>query len=321
MNMLGIIFLAGGCFWGVEEYFSRLPGVIEATSGYAQSNTPLPDYRAVCSGRTGAAETVRIVYDPLQTDLETLLQHYLKIVDPLSVNRQGNDIGTQYRTGVYWQNPEDESRVRKVLNAESARLGQPLAIEVQKLDNFWPAEEEHQNYLKKHPNGYCHIDLRGANQKQPPAEKQKWHKPQADEIRKMLSPEEWMVTQMAATEPPFTGKYWDNHAPGLYVDAVTGEPLFSSLDKFDSGTGWPSFTKPVAEDAVVFLQDSSHGMKRTEVKSRIGASHLGHVFNDGPADKGGMRYCMNSAAMRFIPLEEMEAKGYGAFVPLVREEQ
>lgn len=316
MGALGVIFLAGGCFWGVEEYFSRLPGVLDASSGYAQSLVAAPDYRAVCSGATGAAETVRVIYDPEQTSLDDLFAQYMKIIDPFSLNRQGNDVGTQYRTGIYWVNEEDGKRIKELLQMESEKLGKPLAVEVGELRNFWPAEDYHQKYLKKNPGGYCHINLDQASTAATESPTQ-WKKPSAGEIRRKLDPFAWQVTQLGATEPAFTGKYWNNHEAGLYVDAVTGEPLFSSADKFDSGTGWPSFTKPVARDAVKEIPDLSHGMRRTEVKSSIGASHLGHVFNDGPADKGGMRYCMNSAALRFIPLDRMESEGYGAYIPHV----
>lgn len=324
MSLLAAIYLAGGCFWGVEEYFSRIPGVTATEAGYAQSNIPNPDYRAVCSGGTGAAETVKIEYDPDKIPLSALISQYFKIIDPLSVNRQGNDVGAQYRTGIYYVNPADKAELQTLLDKESQRLGRPLAVELEPLRNFYPAEEYHQAYLKKNPGGYCHISFDSLKdldnlKKGPPARDYK--KPDDAALRSALSPMEYHVTQENGTEPAFSGRYWDNHEPGLYVDAVSGEPLFISSDKFDSGSGWPSFTKPLSPDAVSVKEDLSHGMRRIEVRSSRADSHLGHVFPDGPASAGGLRYCINSAALRFIPEKDMEREGYGSFLKLMRGER
>lgn len=312
------IYFAGGCFWGVEEYFSRIPGVLDAQSGYANGHVANPGYREVCSGDTGHAETVRIVYDPAKVSLETLARQYFKIIDPLSVNRQGNDRGTQYRTGIYYVLEEDKPALEKVLREEQWKYSRPLAVEFEPLRNFYPAEEYHQDYLRKNPGGYCHISFESLKDIPPMVDASKYKMPTDGELRERLTPEEYEVTRHGATERPFSGKFWNNKAKGLYVDVATGEPLFVSSDKFDSGTGWPSFTKPVSPDVIRERADSSHGMDRVEVRSRSGDSHLGHVFDDGPEDHGGLRYCINSAALRFIPLEDMEKAGYGELVPLVK---
>lgn len=311
------IYLAGGCFWGVEEYFSRIPGVVDAVSGYANGNTADPTYREVCSGKTGFAETVKVTYDPAKVSLTTLINQYLKIVNPYSVNRQGNDIGTQYRTGIYYTDKDQLKVIQDILAKEQKEQGgEPFAIEVEPLKNFYKAEDYHQDYLKKNPNGYCHINFDSL--KDLPKEKPQYSKPSEEVLRKQLTPQEYEVTQNSATERAFTGKYWDNKEKGIYVDVVTGEPLFVSTDKYDSGCGWPSFTKPISPDMVKGKLDTSHGMTRIEVRSKFGDSHLGHVFNDGPADKGGLRYCINSASLKFIPLSEMDAKGYGQYKDLVK---
>lgn len=311
------IYLAGGCFWGVEEYFSRIPGVEESNVGYANGKTSAPTYREVCTEDTGHAEAVHIRYDPSMVSLTTLLEMFFKIIDPYSVNRQGNDIGEQYRTGIYYVDEADRTVAQTVMDTVAKKHSRPLAVELVPLQQYFPAEEYHQKYLKKNPGGYCHISFESL--KELPAPPAAYAKPPAAELKKLLSPLEYDVTQNSGTERPFTGKYWDNKQPGIYVDIVTGEPLFVSADKFDSGCGWPSFTKPVAPGALVEKQDTSHGMRRVEVRSKAGDSHLGHVFDDGPKDKGGLRYCINSAALRFIPYAEMDKQGLGKYKALVEE--
>ena len=317
------IYLAGGCFWGVEEYFSRIPGVVESESGYANGTAENPSYQEVCTGETGHAETVHLVYDPAVVSLKTLLEQYFKIIDPTSVNRQGADAGTQYRTGVFYVDDADLPVIEEQFARVRAEVGAELAVELLPLGSFWLAEEYHQDYLKKNPNGYCHVrfdslaDVRLETDATPSLDPARYERPDDDEIRAALTPMAYEITQNAATEPPFSGAYDIVFSPGIYVDAVTGEPLFSSKDKFASGCGWPSFSRPIDEAVVTEHEDTSHGMVRTEVKSRVGNSHLGHVFPDGPADKGGLRYCINSLSLRFIPLARMAEEGYGDLAYLV----
>lgn len=317
MGLLAVIYLAGGCFWGIEEYFSRIPGVIETEVGYAQSNISHPDYEEVCSGLTGAVETVKIVYDPSRISLDALIRQYFKIIDPFSLNRQGNDIGTQYRTGVYYADETQKPILDAIFTQESERLGRKPVVQLEKLKNFYPAEEWHQRYLKKNPGGYCHIKFDTLKELETEASYSS-KKIDKSALKKRLDPQVYHVTQENGTEAPFTGRYWNNHEPGIYVDAVSGEPLFLSSDKFDSGTGWPSFTRPVDPAAVSERPDHSHGMSRVEVRSSRADSHLGHVFEDGPQEQGGRRYCINSAALRFIPASDMQKEGYGKYVRLLR---
>lgn len=321
------IYVAGGCFWGIEEYFSRIPGVVETCVGYANGHTPYPDYRAVCTGQTGHAETVRVRYDTVKVSLTTLVRHFFRIIDPTSINRQGNDVGTQYRTGIYYTNVSDKDELVALMAEEQSKYDKPLAVELLPLQSFWPAEEYHQHYLKKNLGGYCHIAFSSLHDIIVPAHEHsaladvlspsRYHKPLDEELRKTLSPEAYRITQQAGTERPFTGQFCEHEEAGIYVDIVTGEPLFSSADKFDSGCGWPSFSQPVDDAVTTVRLDTSHGMRRIEVRSRVGDSHLGHVFNDGPIELGGLRYCINSAALRFIPLDKMDEEGYGALKALV----
>lgn len=311
------IYLAGGCFWGVEEFFSRVRGVVETTAGYANGATDAPTYEEVCTGRTGHAETVRVVYDPSEVSLAVLADLYFTIIDPTSVNRQGNDIGTQYRTGMYYTDAADEPVLAEAMRRVESAIGAPLAVELMPLANFSPAEEHHQDYLKKNPGGYCHISFDSLSDVPRPSIARSWTRPSDEDLRASLTPMQWAVTQEAATERAFTGELWDHHERGIYVDVATGEPLFTSSAKYDSGCGWPSFVEPIVPSVISERVDTSHGMVRTEVRSRGGGSHLGHVFEDGPRDRGGLRYCINSAALRFIPYAAMDREGYGDLKDLV----
>ena len=307
------IYLAGGCFWGVEEYFSRVSGVLDAVSGYANGRSETTRYELI--GQTGHAETVQVTYDASQVSLREILLHYFRIINPLSKNKQGNDVGSQYRTGVYYTDDNDLPVIKQVFQEMSEQYGQPLAVELLPLQHFIPAEEYHQDYLKKHPKGYCHINVNQAST--PVIDASAYHKPNQEDLKKNLSPEAYAVTQENGTERAFTSPLRNQFEPGIYVDVVTGEPLFLSDDKYDSGCGWPSFTRPVHPGAITEHHDTSHGMTRVEIRSREGGSHLGHVFPDGPLEKGGLRYCINSASLRFIPLSQMEAEGYGAYCPMI----
>lgn len=307
------IWLAGGCFWGVEAYMARVYGVYDVTSGYANGHTEDPTYEQVVRGNTGYAETVHVTYDPERVDLEKLLNYYFKIIDPTILNQQGNDRGEQYRTGIYYTNEADKEVIDRVIAAEQERYDDPIVTEVQPLTAFTLAEEYHQDYLEKNPDGYCHVEFDSLENQEIPSliDPALYPKPSEEEIKAKLTKEQYEVTQGKGTERAFSNEYWDNYEPGIYVDVVTGEPLFSSADKYDSMCGWPSFTKPIDPAVVLEYEDTSYNMVRTEVRSRTGDSHLGHVFEDGPKDRGGLRYCINSAAITFIPQADMEAAGYG----------
>lgn len=312
------IYLAGGCFWGSEKYLSSIPGVVATEVGYANGTTDSPTYEEVCHQNTGHAEAVRVNYDPKTLSLEFLLELYYDSVNPLSLNRQGGDVGKQYRTGIYYTNEADLPVIEQSLARLQQRYDCPIAIEAKPLLNYSPAEEYHQKYLDKNPGGYCHIGpAQFEKAKQAVVDPALYELPEAESLRSSLTPLQYKVTQHQATEPPFQNEFDHLFRSGIYVDITTGEPLFSSSDKFDSGCGWPSFAKPIDPNVVREKNDSSHGMIRTEVKSRVGNAHLGHVFPDGPKELGGQRYCINSAALRFVPKEEMEQEGYGYLLPYV----
>ncbi|OOF66211.1 peptide methionine sulfoxide reductase [Rodentibacter caecimuris] len=308
------IYLAGGCFWGVEAYMERIYGVQGATAGYANGKTETTHYQII--GKTDHAETVEVTYDANKVSLEKLLKYYFRVIDPVSVNKQGNDRGRQYRTGIYYENEMDKAVILKAIQELQNKYEEKIQIEVKPLSHYILAEEYHQDYLKKNPNGYCHIDLEQANDIViDPAD---YPKPSDEELKKKLTPLQYSVTQNKNTEYSFSNEYWDNFAPGIYVDITTGEPLFSSVDKYESDCGWPSFTQPIHKDVVNYAEDRSFNMLRTEVLSRSGKAHLGHVFDDGPKDRGGLRYCINSASIKFIPLEKMEQENYGYLINLIK---
>ena len=283
-----VIYLAGGCFWGVEAFMSRLKGVNQTEVGYANGNDLAPTYEKVCSGKTGHAETVKVTYNPEIIALEEILEKFFGIIDPYSKNRQGVDVGTQYRTGIYWQEDSQKNTVLQFLARKQKESPKRIVTEARPIGSFYPAEEYHQKYLEKNPQGYCHVDLNSIDDKQ----------------FSHLSRKEFEITQLAMTEPPFSGEYDDFFEDGIYVDVVDGEVLFSSDDKFDSGCGWPAFSKPVSPEVITRHRDFSYGTTRIEIRSAKANSHLGHLFHDGPG--GSPRYCINSNALKFIPQDEVE---------------
>ena len=315
-----VIYFAGGCFWGMEKLMQSIPGVADAVSGYANGTCEADaTYETVCSGKTGFRETVRVDYDPEAVSLDQLLFAYFAVVDPSVRNRQGHDVGTQYQAGIYYTDDETKRTVERVADIERRRTGR-FFVEILPLKNFFPAEEYHQNYLDKNPGGYCHIPFAEIERiKKAVVDAGGYARPDETEIAEKLTPEQFAVTQRAATERPFQNEFFGHLEKGLYVDVVTGEPLFTSEDKYASTCGWPAFSKPVDESVVVERDDRSHGMVRTEVRSRAGDSHLGHVFGGDPESPSGVRYCINSAALRFIPFGRLEDEGYGYLKSKFRE--
>ncbi len=317
---------AGGCFWCSEADFEKVDGVIDAVSGDTGGTSENPTYAQVSAGEGGHVECVQVLYDPAKVSYEQLLDVFWRHVDPTDAGGQFSDRGPQYRSVIFYQD-EDQRRQaeasRKTL-VESGRFREPIVTEIRPLQRFYPAEGYHQDYYKKNSLRYS-LYRQGSGRDQFIA--QAWGtpdgksvptgpsytKPSEAELRKRLSPTQYIVTQEEGTEPPFENVFWNNKQEGIYVDIVSGEPLFISADKYDSGTGWPSFTRPVDPNFVVEREDRSHGMVRVEVRSRFADSHLGHLFPDGPPPTN-QRYCINSASLRFIPRAEMEVEGYGEYL-------
>lgn len=309
----GEIYLAGGCFWGVEGYFKKIPGVLDTSVGYANGNTSDTNYEKIAS--TGHSETVKISYDNDKVSLQDILEYYFRVIDPISVNKQGNDVGSQYRTGIYYTNENDKLIIDEILRQKQENYEKKIAVETEPLKNFVLAEDYHQDYLDKNPDGYCHINISLANK--PLDSKSNGINKDKNTLKDKLTEDQYKVTQENETEKAFSSEYDNFDEAGIYVDVVTGEPLFSSKDKYDAGCGWPSFAKPIDAN-IDYKDDKTYGMERVEVRSKKGDSHLGHVFNDGPKDKGGVRYCINGAALRFVPLSKMEEEGYGEYIDKVK---
>jgi len=300
------------------EPFDERPGIKEVISGYTGGTVENPTYEEVCSNTTGHAEAVQISFDPNIVSYQELVELFWQQIDPTDAGGQFHDRGESYQTAIFYHN-EGQKKVAehsKEALAKSGKFKKPIVTEIIEAKEFYPAEEAHQYYYKKNQFHYKAYK-KGSGREQ--FIKDNWQTKYDKEVLKQkLTPEQYFVTQESGTEQPFNNKYWDHEEEGIYVDIVSGEVLFSSKDKYDAHCGWPSFTQPVVKQQITEHLDTTHGMMRTEVRSKDADSHLGHVFDDGPVEHGGLRYCINSAALRFIKKEDMEKEGYGKFLYLFK---